>query len=153
LITTSSLTIIQILGDVYNRRIRIPDFQRSSVWGPDDVAKLLDSIYKGYPLGSFLLWETSDELRERNPLNLSPPPPRPERQYLIDGQQRTIALWGVFTDTLRLGDEKEQKQYRAYFDLDSQIDRCPEIGLKWFLFTFHDLRKALGFVSVLDFFE
>jgi hypothetical protein len=30
---------------------------------------------------------------------------------------------------------------------------CSEIGLKWFLFAFHDLRKVLGFVSVLDFFE
>jgi hypothetical protein len=30
---------------------------------------------------------------------------------------------------------------------------CSEIGLKWFLFAFHDLRKVLGFVAVLDFFE
>jgi len=29
---------------------------------------------------------------------------------------------------------------------------CSEISLKWFLFAFHDLRKVLGFVSVLDFF-
>ena len=30
---------------------------------------------------------------------------------------------------------------------------CSEIGLKWFLFALHDLGTALGFVSVLDFFE
>jgi hypothetical protein len=30
---------------------------------------------------------------------------------------------------------------------------CSEIGLKWFLFAFHDLRKISGFISVLDFFE
>jgi hypothetical protein len=30
---------------------------------------------------------------------------------------------------------------------------CSEIGLKWFLFALHDLRKVFGFVSGLDFFE
>jgi hypothetical protein len=110
---------MQILGDVHSGKIRIPDFQRSSVWGPDDTSKLLDSIYKGYPLGSFLLWETTDVLRERNPLALSTTAPR-TRQYLIDGQQRTISLYGVFTNTLKLGEETSQEQYRAYFDLDNQ---------------------------------
>jgi hypothetical protein len=119
MITTNSLTVVQILGDVHSGRIRIPDFQRSSVWGPDDVAKLLDSIYRGYPLGSFLMWETSDVLRERNPLNLSTTPPT-VKQFLIDGQQRTIALYSVFTNTLRFGEEGNQKQYCAYFDTDNQ---------------------------------
>lgn len=65
MITTNPLTIIQILSDVHSGRIRIPDFQRSPVWNANDVELILDSIYEGYPLGSFLLWETSDELRER----------------------------------------------------------------------------------------
>lgn len=120
MITTNSLTIIQIMSDVRNGRIRIPDFQRSSVWGPDDAAKLLDSIYKGYPLGSFLMWETSDPLKERDPLGLSLPSRTDAKLYLIDGQQRTIALYGVFTNTLKLGEEKNQQQYRAFFDIDNQ---------------------------------
>jgi hypothetical protein len=33
------------------------------------------------------------------------------------------------------------------------VPACSEIGLKWFLFAFHDLRKLLDFVSVLHFFE
>lgn len=136
MITSNSLTIIQIMSDTHDGRIRIPDFQRSSVWGPDDVAKLLDSIYKGYPLGSFLMWETRDPLRERDPLNLRLPERRDAKLYLIDGQQRTIALYGVFTNTLRLGEETKQKQYRAYFDIDNQtfdvydkaeIEESPEI--------------------------
>ena len=136
MITTNPLTIIQILSDVHSGRIRIPDFQRSPVWNANDVELLLDSIYEGYPLGSFLLWETSDELRERNPLGLPPRPPRPERQFLIDGQQRLIALFGIFTDTLKIGEEPKQVEYGAFFDLDtagfhlfkkSDLARNPEI--------------------------
>lgn len=120
MITTNTLTIIQVLSDIYTGRIRIPDFQRSPVWNANDAELLLDSIYNGYPLGSFLLWETSDELKERNPLSLAPRPPRPERQYLIDGQQRTIMLYGIFTDILKIGEEPKQVDYKAFFDLDDE---------------------------------
>jgi len=136
MITSQTLSIVQILSDVYNGRIRIPDFQRSPVWDANDVEMLLDSIYRGYPLGSFLLWETNFNLKERNPLELSDRPGRPERQYLIDGQQRTISLYGIFTDSLRIGEEPKHIDYRAYFNLENEsfslykkteISRNPDI--------------------------
>jgi len=136
MITSNVLNIISILSDVHIGRIRIPDFQRSSVWNSDDIELLLDSIYKGYPLGSFLLWETNLRIKERNPLNIPHFQDRPEREYLIDGQQRTLALYGVFKDQLSLGDEPNSTQYRAYFDLINEkfsvfkkvdIERDPSI--------------------------
>ena len=120
MITTNALTIIQIMCDVKTGRIRIPDFQRSSVWGPDEVAKLLDSIYRSYPLGSFLMWETTDSLRERDPLNLRLLERRDAKLYLIDGQQRTIALYGVFTNTLMLGEDAGKTRFRAYYNIDDE---------------------------------
>jgi hypothetical protein len=49
--------------------------------------------------------------------------------------------------------QKISLQHRLPVCRPRSVHGCSEIGLKWFLFAFHDLRKVLGFVSVLDFFE
>ena len=38
-------------------------FQREFVWGKERSAKLIDSILKGFPIGTFIFWKTRDELR------------------------------------------------------------------------------------------
>lgn len=42
--------------------IKLPKFQRPFVWEKKDILRLLDSIYKGYPVGSVLLWLTNEKL-------------------------------------------------------------------------------------------
>src|SRR4051794_10647319 len=37
-------------------KLRVPPFQRAFKWERDDVEKLLDSIWHGYPIGTLLLW-------------------------------------------------------------------------------------------------
>lgn len=54
----ADLTIRGILDLVPKGQIRVPAFQRGFVWDPERVAFLMDSIYKGYPFGSLLLWRT-----------------------------------------------------------------------------------------------
>ncbi|MBL0344426.1 DUF262 domain-containing protein [Candidatus Villigracilis affinis] len=44
-------------------QVKIPMFQRDFVWGKEQSAKLIDSIIKGYPIGTFILWKTREELR------------------------------------------------------------------------------------------
>lgn len=50
-------------SNIENGNILIPQFQRDFVWSKADAARLLDSIIKGYPIGSFILWETRARLR------------------------------------------------------------------------------------------
>ena len=57
-----ALLIEDIVGKLKRGELRIPAFQRGFVWWPDDVAFLMDSIYKGYPFGSVLLWRTKVKL-------------------------------------------------------------------------------------------
>jgi hypothetical protein len=77
------------LGD-HTGRIVIPEFQREYVWKKSRAPKLIDSLFRGYPVSSLLLWLTSTEARPRRR------DPRPSRagltQWLIDGQQRVITL-------------------------------------------------------------
>lgn len=54
--TATTLDVEQLTKWAWEGRIRIPHFQRPLRWQRDDVIKLFDSIVRGYPVGSLLLW-------------------------------------------------------------------------------------------------
>ena len=56
------LSIRKIIEKINNGEVRIPSFQRGFVWEPEAVAFLMDSMYKGYPIGAVLLWRTKEQL-------------------------------------------------------------------------------------------
>lgn len=97
----SNYTIEELLVLVGKNTVRIPHFQRGQRWGPGDVAKLFDSISKGYPIGTLLLWNR----------------PGPEEAlWVVDGQQRITALVNVL-----LREEALPPPSRAlYFDLATE---------------------------------
>src|ERR1700686_3061019 len=80
------------LGD-----LGLPDIQRPFVWKDAKVRDLFDSIYRGYPIGSYLFWRNTvagkshaigtDLKQHEDPALL-----------IIDGQQRLTALYAVFRD-------------------------------------------------------
>lgn len=75
--------------------IKIPQFQREFVWSVEASAKLLDSIVKNYPIGTFIFWESSETLRAvRNVGNLefAQKPKGASIKYVLDGQQRLTSL-------------------------------------------------------------
>lgn len=119
MIPPTPFSTLQIMRQLENGIIRIPDFQRDPIWNANQVEVLLDSIIKGYPLGSFLLWKTGDKLKERNPLNLPARPETIEKMYLLDGQQRALALYGIFKNRLKIRSGRQRVDYRAYFDLSN----------------------------------
>ena len=69
--------------------------QRRYVWRATRVRDLLDSLYRGYPSGAILLWETDEDVplqefavtQERSPFT--------SRRLLLDGQQRLTSLSAV----------------------------------------------------------
>ncbi|WP_344892292.1 DUF262 domain-containing protein [Actinomadura meridiana] len=90
-----------LINQVSAGEIRLPEIQRGYVWKPTQVAKLVDSLYRGYPSGSLLFWRTTEvpETREMavgTTPGSSPLPPL----FLLDGQQRLTSLHRVFTDAL-----------------------------------------------------
>lgn len=80
----------QLVEDYRAGRIVIPEFQREYVWQRSKAPRLIDSLYRGFPISSFLLWQSNEETRARRR------DPRPRRSalmnWLIDGQQRIITL-------------------------------------------------------------
>ena len=87
-----------LLESVMAGEIRVPRFQRPYVWSPDDMVQLFDSVLKGYPVGSLLMWQTDrpdiSSLDAIGPILL--PPARPgQKSYVVDGHQRLATLLGV----------------------------------------------------------
>ncbi|MFV2102968.1 GmrSD restriction endonuclease domain-containing protein [Micromonospora sp. LOL_024] len=92
-------SIGKLIDEISNAEILLPEIQREYVWKPTQVAKLMDSIYRGYPFGSLLFWETDDAPETRD-MSVSGPEPVPSKPplFLLDGQQRLTSLHRVFTD-------------------------------------------------------
>lgn len=85
-----TLKIRQLIEDYRLGRIVIPEFQREYVWKKSKAPKLVDSLYRGFPISSLLLWQSTEETRSRR---LDPRPKRTSvMNWLIDGQQRAITL-------------------------------------------------------------
>ncbi len=59
------LSIRKIIEKTLSGEIRIPSFQRGFVWEPEKVAFFIDSLYKGYPIGSLLFLENEHTIRKR----------------------------------------------------------------------------------------
>lgn len=76
-------------------RLRMPSFQRAFRWEPEDRRNLLDSIYRGYPVGTLLWWKNPpSETEAGRPLGVpSMAKPPGDRYLVIDGQQRLTTLW------------------------------------------------------------
>lgn len=85
-----------LIANIEQGQIKIPQFQRKFVWSIEETAGLIDSILKGYPIGTFIIWETNDRLRSiRNIGNFQFPdtPDGNTIQYVLDGQQRMTSLY------------------------------------------------------------
>ncbi|TIS61283.1 MAG: DUF262 domain-containing protein [Mesorhizobium sp.] len=113
----AALFIEEIVGKLKRGELRIPAFQRGFVWTPDDVAFLMDSIYKDYPFGSVLLWRTKVKMqqeRQLGPFQLPDPQADYPIDYVLDGQQRLTSILGVFADELPRSNVVDWKD--IYFD-------------------------------------
>lgn len=91
-----SSTFSNLISDIEKGQIKIPQFQREFVWDIQKSANLMDSIIKGYPIGTFIFWKTKERLRSiRNIGNLDLPEPTKGDfvNFVLDGQQRLTSLF------------------------------------------------------------
>ena len=103
-----------LISEIQNGQIKIPKFQRNFIWDLNKTAKLLDSILKGYPIGTFILWETNKRLSEiKNIGNLKLPlvSDSSKALYVLDGHQRLASLYAAY-----LGAKIQRKEERGVID-------------------------------------
>jgi uncharacterized protein with ParB-like and HNH nuclease domain len=78
------MKISTILDHIEYGHLALPEFQRGYVWGRDQVRGLFSSLYRRYPVGSFLVWTTeADSVMTRG----AGPQAGAVIKLLLDGQQ------------------------------------------------------------------
>ncbi len=95
-------TLDTVLDSIKRGELRIPKFQRPFVWRPEQMTTLFDSIEKGYPIGSLLVWQTSEDIPSLGSvggIDVAPAEPGQMVSYVLDGQQRLSTLFGCLRRT------------------------------------------------------
>ena len=89
------LSINELVSKIERGDIRLPEMQRQYVWQQTRVRDLLDSLYRGYPSGTILTWETDEGVATRDFAVGQEATVQQSFQLLLDGQQRLTALSAV----------------------------------------------------------
>lgn len=102
--------VADLLSDVKNGRIGLPDIQRTFVWKDNKVRELLDSMMKGYPIGYIMLWASPDDYENTGHIGKNEKVYKRPDDLVIDGQQRLTALLAaMYGVTIKDKDYKERK--------------------------------------------
>ena len=111
-------------------QIKLPRFQREFVWDKEQSAKLIDSILKGFPIGTFIFWKTKEELRSYKEVGNHPLPETPQgdyAQYILDGQQRITSLYAIRKGIRITKDGKEIDYKDIFINLDYDAEKDDQI--------------------------
>jgi hypothetical protein len=113
--------ITSLADRVLDGEIRLPKFQREFVWSKQQVLDLLDSIARGYPIGSFLLWnsDTPTLASDQSIAGLEVPSAEAgdDTAYLLDGCQRLSTICGALH---WVPDEDADSYWNLVYDLEDE---------------------------------
>lgn len=110
----SKYTVLQqpvetLLSWIKSGEIAIPEIQRPFVWKSSKVRDLIDSLFKGYPVGYIITWKNSDIRLKDGSLSAG-------KKILIDGQQRITALTAALIGQRVLNNEYKEINIRIAFN-------------------------------------
>jgi hypothetical protein len=111
-------------------QIKLPRFQRDFVWDKEQSAKLIDSILKGFPIGTFIFWKTKEELRSYKEVGNHKLPETPKgdyAEYILDGQQRITSLYAIWKGIRITKDGKEIDYKDIFINLDYDVEKDEQI--------------------------
>src|SRR5215217_2915990 len=117
-----AIAFADLIYNIEHGLLKIPQFQREFVWSREKSAHLLDSILRGYPIGTFILWKTKDSLRTVRNLGEAELPDTPAGdfvQYVLDGQQRLTSLYAAVKGLKVPRQERVDDFAEMYLDLSA----------------------------------
>ncbi|MEG6808449.1 DUF262 domain-containing protein [Pseudomonas aeruginosa] len=88
-------SVEELVSMIERGELRLPEMQRQYVWRSTRVRDLLDSLYRGYPSGAILLWETDEAVPLQDFAVSQCTNPYQSTRLLLDGQQRLTSLSAV----------------------------------------------------------
>lgn len=122
-ISAEDVKIQKLVDNLSKDKFLIPTFQREFVWEPSNIIKLWDSMFRFYPIGSILYWETDSYLHTHRQLGGFEFPHDEDTvrkfkdwKYILDGQQRATSLLVSMRGGTGRVESDEQFDYSLYFD-------------------------------------
>jgi hypothetical protein len=113
-----SADIVRHIDDATQGALNVPEFQRRYVWRPSKVAALVDSLWRGYPVGTLLLWESAYD-SPRTALG-----GQGKKLWIVDGQQRVTSLSILFGKKPYWWDDaREWNKYYEKYDVLANITK------------------------------
>jgi hypothetical protein len=88
-------SVQELVTMIERGELQLPEMQRQYVWRSTRVRDLLDSLYRGWPSGAILVWETDDEVPLQDFAIEQTTNPFARTRLLLDGQQRLTSLAAV----------------------------------------------------------
>src|SRR4051812_32208556 len=107
-------SLTHLIEDIKHGNIALPDIQRPFVWSATKIRDLFDSMYRGYPIGTLMFWETGAETGTRQVGGGSSD--RVAKLLIVDGQQRLTALYAVITGREVINKSFESRRIRIAFN-------------------------------------
>ncbi|MFN8472271.1 MAG: DUF262 domain-containing protein [Anaerolineae bacterium] len=127
LFDSTKISLKNVLADIVQGKIQLPDFQRGWVWDDEHIQSLLVSIARAFPIGSIMLLQTGGEtrfqIRPVEGIALDSGPEKVER-LILDGQQRLTALTQVMhlaTPVRTRDGQKREVERFYYFDIEKAL--------------------------------
>lgn len=105
----NNMTIGAILGLIKAKDIAIPEIQRPFVWKNRQVRDLMDSLYKGYPVGYIILWKNPNVKLKDGTIASG-------KKVIIDGQQRITALMTAVAGQRIINADYKECRVKIAFD-------------------------------------
>ena len=109
--SVKNYTVETLLSNIKSGSIAIPEMQRPFVWDSSKVRDLVDSLYKGFPVGYIIVWQNPD-------VKLKDGTKSSGKKVLIDGQQRITAMAATIVGQEVLDDHYKWKRISMRLDLD-----------------------------------
>lgn len=109
--SVNNYTVETLLSNIKSGSIAIPEMQRPFVWDSSKVRDLVDSLYKGFPVGYIIVWQNPD-------VKLKGGTKSSGKKVLIDGQQRITAMAAAIVGQEVLDDHYKWKRISMRLDLD-----------------------------------
>ncbi|WP_446897869.1 DUF262 domain-containing protein [Clostridium sp. LBM24168] len=102
--------IQNIISWINSDEIAIPEIQRPFLWDSTKVRDLMDSLYKGYPVGYLIVWKNPDVRLKDGTISNG-------KKILIDGQQRVAAIEAAISGESVADKNYKIKRIRIAFNL------------------------------------
>jgi hypothetical protein len=111
-----------LVAGVDKGTIRLPDIQRPFVWSNSKVRDLIDSMYRGYPVGELMFWKNADQEHTRT-IGAADAKTQDTSFQVVDGQQRLTSLYAVVKGlTVWRGDYSREKVVISFDPLTERFE-------------------------------